>query len=75
MCEISNLSVYVIFLFDFGTVPTVWYFLFFILLTTNIIYVNKWEKIISVLYTRVRRSRDRMVDGFTTTGAISAYRH
>ena len=30
---------------------------------------------ISVLYTRVRRSRDRMADGFTTTGAISAYRH
>jgi hypothetical protein len=30
---------------------------------------------ISVLYTRVRRSRDRMVDGFTTTGAISTYRH
>jgi hypothetical protein len=28
---------------------------------------------ISLLYTMVRRSRDRMVDGFTTTGAISAY--
>ena len=30
--RISNLSVYVMFLFDFGTVPTVWYFCFFYLI-------------------------------------------
>ena len=54
---------------------------------TNMLNKGKKDEIIKIVYgkhllsgkfngyVRCRRGRDRMIVGFTTTGAISAYRH
>jgi hypothetical protein len=38
-------------------------------------FINKHDTIVSIKLTRDHHGRDRMVVGFTTTYAISAYHH
>jgi hypothetical protein len=64
MLPLSTISL----IFDFGIVPTLLHFfhLFFIILCFITNHVRIW---------RGRRGHDRMVVGFITTYAISAYHH
>ena len=83
VCALSLFIYFTIFLLYFGTVLTVWYILLFIFLVLLLfclvcllcvfVFVHWFLFFVEVFVLRGRRRRDRMVVGFTTTCAISAY--